>query len=51
MGQHNFAQDSSSNANEDALILEGSYTNYYYVENNGNILSQGSGMDYIYSEN
>lgn len=51
VGKHDFAQDSSSSAVEDCLILEGNYTNYYYVTNNGNILSQGSGMDYIYSGN
>ena len=50
VGKHDFAQDSSSSAVEDCLILEGSYTNYYYVTNNGKTLSQGSGMDYIYSE-
>ena len=49
VGKHNFAQDSSGSAVENALILEGKYTYYYYVMDNGKILSQGSGMDYVYS--
>ncbi len=50
VGKYNFAQDSSSDAYEDCLILEGSYTYHYYVLNNGKTLSQGSGIDYNYSE-
>ena len=48
-----FAQDISNQETKQALVFKGNNSSTFtlYVEDNGNTLTQGSGMDYIYSEN
>lgn len=51
IGRRNISQDTSSSIMVDAIFFYGTDSFYLYAENNGKRLSQGSGFDYIYSEN
>lgn len=46
-----FSQDSSQEDTRNAIVLNGSNKIELFVEDGGSRLTQGSGMDYIYSEN
>ena len=51
VGTNDFAQDSSSSAVESAINFTGPTSFSLYVEDGGNRLTSGSGIDYIYSGN
>lgn len=51
IGRKNISQDSSSSNMVDAIFFNGTNNFSLYAEDNGKRLTQGSGFDYIYSEN